>query len=330
MMMRKNIIILLAFVSSAVYAQFGKVGTAGLQFLEIGVGARAMGMGRAYNAVGKDVGALYWNPGGAANVKGIESMASHTQYFGGILHDAVGYVQNIKGIGNIGILFSWLHSGKMKVTTVYQYEGTGETFAYYAFQLGAHYSKFLTDRFAFGVNLKFMMEDFGTVDELKGRKIQSKCGALDIGTFYYTGFKSLRIGISILNFGPDVTPSGKYLSFEDDLITPRDTLNFTPYPLPMVLRFGIAMEVWETKNSELTLAIDAIHPNDNLERMAIGTEYIFNKMFFLRGGCEIGKDDGGYFSGGCGFVVGKLKLDYSFSDRGCLPDVSRITIGVSL
>jgi hypothetical protein len=40
--------------------------------LSIGVGARALGMGGAFAAVADDASALYWNPAGIVNVKGIE------------------------------------------------------------------------------------------------------------------------------------------------------------------------------------------------------------------------------------------------------------------
>jgi len=51
------------------YAQFAKVGTVGLKFLDIGVGGRALAMGEAYSAVANDASAIFWNPAGIANVK---------------------------------------------------------------------------------------------------------------------------------------------------------------------------------------------------------------------------------------------------------------------
>jgi len=45
---------------------FGKTGTAALQFLKLGVDARAIGMGEAYTAVSDDISSVYWNPAGLA------------------------------------------------------------------------------------------------------------------------------------------------------------------------------------------------------------------------------------------------------------------------
>src|SRR5689334_13804699 len=41
-------------------------GTTGANILNIGVGARAIGMGEAFTAVSDDVSSLYWNPAGLA------------------------------------------------------------------------------------------------------------------------------------------------------------------------------------------------------------------------------------------------------------------------
>ena len=43
-------------------------GTTTAQFLKLGVGARAIGMGEAYSAIADDPTAIYWNPAGLAAV----------------------------------------------------------------------------------------------------------------------------------------------------------------------------------------------------------------------------------------------------------------------
>jgi hypothetical protein len=326
--MRKVLVLLLG-ISCSAHADFGKVGTAGLQFLKVGVGARAMGMGRACNAVCDDASSLFWNPAGAAQIGKNDALFSHTEYFAGISHEAFGYVHDLGNAGNVGAFFSMLGSGEMDVTTIEQYEGTGEKFSYNSFQVGLHYSRFFTDRFSLGANLKFVREDYG-VQDVNSSDILVQCPAMDIGTFYHTGYKSLRIGISILHFGADATPSGEYFNYENDRISPKDTFDFDPYPLPMLLRFGGAMEVWETKDAKVTVAVDAIHPNDNVERISVGSECVLKDMFFLRGGYELRKDDGGGLACGCGFLIKGVAVDYSYSDRGYLDIVHRVTLGLGL
>ncbi|MBI1184988.1 PorV/PorQ family protein [bacterium] len=55
------------------------------EFLSIGLGARAQGMGNSYVATTNDVYSLYWNPAGLVEMKGDMQVAyKHAEYFAGI------------------------------------------------------------------------------------------------------------------------------------------------------------------------------------------------------------------------------------------------------
>src|SRR5687768_8481233 len=47
----------------------GKAGTTSAEFLKIGVGARAIGMGETQAALANDAFASYWNPAGLGSIK---------------------------------------------------------------------------------------------------------------------------------------------------------------------------------------------------------------------------------------------------------------------
>ncbi len=51
-------------------------------FVDIGFGARALGMSNAFVASGSDVQALFWNPAGLAGIPGIQATFSTTRQFG--------------------------------------------------------------------------------------------------------------------------------------------------------------------------------------------------------------------------------------------------------
>lgn len=77
------------------------------EFLAIGVGARALGMGSAYTGVVNDVTAGYWNPAGLLGVQGdLQVGVMHNEYFAGIAkYDYVGLAKPIDSMSTIGITF---------------------------------------------------------------------------------------------------------------------------------------------------------------------------------------------------------------------------------
>ncbi len=77
------------------------------EFLAIGVGARALGMGSAYTAAVNDVTSGYWNPAGLLGVKGdLQIGAMHSEYFAGIAkYDYIGLAKPIDSMSTIGFTF---------------------------------------------------------------------------------------------------------------------------------------------------------------------------------------------------------------------------------
>ena len=77
------------------------------EFLAIGVGARALGMGSAYTASVGDVTSGYWNPAGLLGVRGdLQVGAMHSEYFAGIAkYDYVGLAKPIDSTSAIGFSF---------------------------------------------------------------------------------------------------------------------------------------------------------------------------------------------------------------------------------
>ncbi len=81
-LMKYKIIALLLTLSSIATAQFRKYSN---EFLNIGAGARAMGMGSAQVASSGDGTSTFWNPAGLTQVKDNPVLTlQHAEYFGGI------------------------------------------------------------------------------------------------------------------------------------------------------------------------------------------------------------------------------------------------------
>ncbi|MBN2544022.1 PorV/PorQ family protein [bacterium] len=279
-----------------------KVGTAGAQFLEIGVGARSIGMGEAFKAVANDATALYYNPGGVAWLTKKEVAVTYIKYPANISYGFVGLLYPMRVIGgSFGLAWYGLSTGEIEETTWEHTEGTGRTFYASDMALGLTYSRMLTDKFSTGVTLKYIGEFYANE--------QAHGWAVDIGTLYFTDFKSLRIGANISNFGPD-------MKFIQD-----------GYPLPMSFHFGLAGEVFQTPTHKLTLAGGLCRPSDNLEKYSAGLEYWYRNNFALRFGKKISYDDENFSAGaGLALPIGKfeIKLDYAYTHYNYLSD-SHIT-----
>ncbi|RQW03479.1 hypothetical protein EH223_09880, partial [candidate division KSB1 bacterium] len=70
-MKKIRLFFLALFMTSFLFAQeVTKVGTTAAGFLNIDVGARAIGMGGAYVAVSDDIMSMYWNVAGISRIDG--------------------------------------------------------------------------------------------------------------------------------------------------------------------------------------------------------------------------------------------------------------------
>lgn len=100
--MQKILFSLLVFFSLAANAQFRKYSN---EFLNIGVGARALGMGNANITSVEGVNSGYWNPAGLLKQKSdIEVSLMHAEYFAGIAkYDYIGVSKRIDSNSVAGI-----------------------------------------------------------------------------------------------------------------------------------------------------------------------------------------------------------------------------------
>ena len=94
-----SLIVLAVFLCPAVAAAQG---TAGSQFLGIGMGARAMGMGGASVSVVNDGSSLYWNPAGLAGMTSQSASISHVSWLDGAVYQYATFVSPL-GSSYVGL-----------------------------------------------------------------------------------------------------------------------------------------------------------------------------------------------------------------------------------
>lgn len=301
-----------------------RAGTSAFTFLKIGVGARAAGMGEAFVGIADDASALYWNPAGIAQTGGSTALLTHTAWPANINYEYLGYVQKVSHNIFLGVSSGFLYMDPMEITTEYNPHGTGEYFNYSDMVLGGTFAMRMTDRFSFGVTVKYAQED------LAGLKMGGTM--LDLGTFYWTGFKSLRFSVALTNFGPEVSPNGTYTKPTID--GGVGTFKYASFSPPTVFRIGSAMNVVESGPHTLTASIQLNHPVDNAENFVVGGEYTFMKLLALRTGYKMNMDEGGLtFGAGLNIpMIGiqKLHFDYAYTDFGRLSSIHRFAIRIDL
>jgi hypothetical protein len=313
-----------------------KVGTTAAPFLTISTGARAMGMGGAFVAVANDASAMFWNVAGIAQLSKNEIIFNHSNWLAGINYDYAGITMPISTIGTLGVSFTFLNMGDFEQTTEYQPEGTGINFSANSFAIGLSYGRQLTDNFMIGFTGKYIKENI--------YNSSAQGYALDVGALFTTPFNGLRLGISVSNFGTKMQMSGDDLLVQVDIdptITGNNpninaNLQTDEFDLPLLFRFGLAMDVIDTEMNRLTLAADALHPNDNSESINLGAEYTYNNLISLRGGYRalFLQDSEEGFTVGAGLLVDisgvNLQFDFAYEDFNRLGDIQKFTVFIKL
>lgn len=320
------ILVFILIATNAVNAQLipqlgnQRAGTSSLQFLKIGAGARATGMGETFVAVSDDITALYWNPAGLMQFNNNGVHFSHTEWLVDLNHEFFGGVYRFGGNNALGLSVVSLNTPAMQKTTEFQPGGTGEYFKYGDLGIGLTFARKLTSQFSFGVTFRYVEE---TLAELKMRGFM-----FDLGTYYWTGLSNTRFAVTISNFGPQVKPSGSVTSSTGEIVS-----NFQAFPPPTMFRIGFAYDPIDNKTNKLTTSLQLNHPNDNAENLNVGAEYSYKNFLFLRAGYKFNVESEN-FSGGIGvkapISITTASVDYSIANFKDLGFTHRISVSLLL
>jgi len=335
----KSSVIILILLTGILQAQSGssitKTGMTAAPFLTIDVGSRSKAMGGAFVAVANDLSSFYWNPAGLANIDKTGITFSHMKWIAEINFDFAGVNIPVGNLGNIGAWITTVSMPEMEVRTVYEQEGTGEFFSASDLALGLSYSRNITERFSIGMNFKYIQE--------KIYKMTANTTAIDFGTLFRTGFNDMVIGMSISNFGGYMQMLGIDTQVDYD-ITPGEggnndrilaNLRTENFQLPLTFRVGLAMDIFKSELNYVTIAADAVVPNDNAQYVNIGTEYNLWNLISLRAGYKSllmpNSEEGLTLGAGINqsiFGGVKLTVDYVYGDFGLLNNIQELSLNI--
>lgn len=324
----KQIIVIVAACflcfSQVSYGQFNKAGRTTYQFLKIGVGARASGLGEALIANTQDINSVFWNPSAITQIENVQAAFNYTMWIAdlNVMAGAIGY--KIPGIATVALNYIGLDYGQIQEALVTSTTGrtdtrTGNTFSGKDLALGIAVAREFTDRLSIGVNVKYLREDLYT--------LSNSLWSLDVGTYYNTGWKGIRLAMTAQNF----SSQARWLQTKEEAQQ--------SYELPLLFRLGTSIDLMggedlllggDPTKGRLSLNIDAVHSNDYAERLNMGGEYVIFNSIALRAGYRMNYDEGN-LSFGVGInteqISGlKLQVDYSYVQYDFLQSPHRFSL----
>jgi len=328
--------------------QINRYGSTAASFLEIGMGSAPSAMGEAYVAVTGELSAVYWNPASVAYLKKSSFSLMYQPWLVDINTIFASGAVVMPGVGTIALSLTQVGYGEMQVTNLANQNGTGEFFTANDFAVGLSYARKIANWFSFGATAKMINSQIWHES--------ASAFALDLGVIVKTQFFSpngekgngLDIGMSISNYGSRMQYDGIDLTQPID-ISLDETGNYgdvigqyrtQAWELPLMFRIGLSYKPIQTSFSSLTLAIDALHPNNNSESINVGAEYALKisnaGKFYLRGGYKalymVDTEFGMTVGGGIElFAMGNrsVKIDYAFKEAGILGRTHAYTLGLT-
>ena len=331
-----------------------RVGTRGANFLEIGLGARAMGMAGSYASLAEGMSAMYWNLAGTAEVQNAAGGINFSSLYGknGLDYMWCGVLMPMAG-GVVGVQVGQMSSGKLTRTT-YEYPDGGDPTAGNTFQFtgtvaGLSYARRLTDRLNLGLGAKYASEGIPGASA-------NYVGA-DFGVKFRTGLYGTTLGAALANVGS----SGQY---KGRLVRANtfDTFTFGLIPveyqvgefeMPTIFRFSVMSDLLggpealisqRTDMGGFRAVLEFSNAMDTDLQYAVGGEYSLRDMFFLRAGRrwfnegwdkEAGSNlpQNEYWKRGMAFGGGvklpfagrRLAFDYAWNGQGELPSNNHFT-----
>lgn len=334
--MKNFLLLVLIFGFAGFLAAQNKTGTTAANFLTIPVGPRASAMGGAFSAVADDATTSYWNPGGLSRMIRNEFTATTAEWLVGTRINWLGVAFKLDDDNAVGISVNQLDYGEEEITTPQEPNGTGQNWSANDIAISLSYARNLTDRFSIGGSFKYISQRIWNES--------ATAFALDVGLLFYTQLEGLRLGMNISNFGTEMQLDGQDLLQPVDIdpanagnnSTITSKLDTDSWPLPLVFTVGVGFDITRTEDWIVTVATDAVIPNNQNTYGNAGFEVTWNNLISLRGGYNsILKEDSeeGLTAGiGIQYDFGSFfaKVDYSYADFGIFDEISRFSLSVGL
>ncbi len=315
----------MAILNANIIAQvsgFDQVGTTSFQFLSVIPNARAAAMGGVATATIGTSDAVFFNPAALTNTSQFDVGLGYLDWFLDVNISSVSLSYQMGNLGTLGFHGMVIDYGEIEetradqlfrddVTGNYNPGLTNNIVSASSMVFGVSFARTLTNKFSFGLTTKFARED------LVAKSVNAII--FDGGITYETGFKSLKLGMMVRNFGAEV----KY--FNDS------------YPLPQTFVIGVSgyligpeagAFISPSNTNNLLIAYDLSQTRDHSQQQHLGLEYALKDIVSLRGGYKFNFDEESWTLG-FGIKADRFRLDYAYNDFGeFLGNVQRFTFNI--
>jgi len=285
------------------------------QFLDMGVGARPMGMGRAFVAVADDASAMYWNAAGISQLRRLEGIVMYAPMYVGLNAKVI---DSSNSLTDDGMALAY---GAVVLPTSVVNVGASvhvfNTFLYNEYRLSLGFARFLgatVDGTGIGISGKFKLLGTGIATNqyvsanpfFTANGTSKQAITADLGLFF-RATERLSFGASWENIIP-----------ADMSLSPTVTEN-----VPFLLRMGAALKWPLNAFDDFRSAIDVTIRNNTLNKqrdvsLAAGAEVtLFQELLAFRSGFNVSPrylDDGFSFDEltfGMGYRHTWFRIDYT-------------------
>ena len=279
-------------------------GRSAADFLEIGQGARAAGLGGAYTAVSEGAVAAYWNPAGMAGLEDFEVSLGHFSWYQDITVEQMSLAVPLSAGPVLGASITYVNYG-----TIDGYDALGNPtgdLSAYDLSGGVSLGMSFRDHWSAGFTAKVISQ---RLDEYSATAF-----AGDFGLKYNAG--SFALAATVTNVGSDV-------QFDQ-----------TSENLPSAFHFGAAIYPF---GGALTTSLDFEKKFEGDLIVRQGLELGFDDRYYLRTGYDYlpaqdGRELATALSLGAGLRYGFADIDYSFTpnDKSTSEDLHRFTLVLRL
>ncbi len=318
-----------------------KVAQSGMTYLGISMGARETAMGDASTASTHGIQGLWHNPAVLTEIQKFEFVFNQVDWFIDSKLYGTALAFNAGKLGTFALDVTYMDFGDImgtrrvdKSVDLRGFQLTGNI-GVEDWAIGFAYARSFSNKFSMGIKIKRLHENLGMARYVTSEFEDAETGTkartynekeweindwgLDFGTLYHVGWKSLTVGMSMQNFSRDM----KYW--------------YEEFSTPMVLRMGASMDVLDfwpslSRETDLILAVDALHPNDHTERVHVGSELILFNRFALRAGYKFNHSVESLTAGvGLVFDYSGLQgiLNYAYGTAEYFDSINRLTFSFS-